>query len=117
MDSSSSIFTGSIPLGIVAGPFLGKRLGVFGAAMAAIKIGIAERPSGASYIQLYGVAILTGAGFTMSSFIGTLAFEDEGLMAQVRLGVLVASIMSGLVASLVLVAAARVHVSDAITKA
>src|SRR4029077_8758645 len=64
-----------------------------------------------------GVAILTGVGFTMSLFIGTLAFEDESLMAQVRLGVLVASILSGLVASLVLVAAARVHASDATTRA
>ena len=67
--------------------------------MAAIKLGAAERPAGASYIQLYGVAILTGVGFTMSLFIGTLAFEDESLMAQVRLGVLVASMLSGLVAS------------------
>jgi Na+:H+ antiporter, NhaA family len=50
----------------------------------------------------------------MSLFIGTLAFEDESLMAQVRLGVLVASILSGLVASLVLVAVARVHPSNAI---
>jgi Na+:H+ antiporter, NhaA family len=115
--TSSSTFAGAIPLGIIVGLFLGKQLGVFGAAMAAIKLGIAERPTGASYIQLYGVAILTGVGFTMSLFIGTLAFEDESLMDQVRLGVLAASILSGLVASLVLVAAARVHVSDATTKA
>jgi len=117
VDTSFSTFTGSIPLGIIAGLFLGKQLGVFGLAMVAIKIGVAERPAGASYIQLYGVAILTGVGFTMSLFVGTLAFEDESLMAQVRLGVLVASILSGLVASLVLVAAARVHASDATTRA
>ena len=109
VDTSSSTFTASIPLGIIAGLFVGKQLGVFGAAMAAIKLGIAERPAGTSYIQLYGVAILTGVGFTMSLFIGTLAFEDENVMAQVRLGVLVASILSGLVGSLVLVAAVRVH--------
>ena len=77
--------------------------------MAAIKLGVAERPAGTSYIQLYGAAILTGVGFTMRLFIGTLAFEDESVMAQVRLGVLVASILSGLVGSLVLVAAVRVH--------
>ena len=52
--------------------------------------------------QLYGVAVLTGVGFTMSLFIGTLAFEDEALMAQVRLGVLVASVLSGVIAVLVL---------------
>jgi hypothetical protein len=57
---------------------------------------------GASTAQLYGIAILTGVGFTMSLFIGTLAFEDETLMAQVRIGVLVASVLSGLVAWLVL---------------
>jgi len=118
VDTSFANFTGSIPLGIIAGLFLGKQLGVFGAAMAAIKLGAAERPTGASYIQLYGVAILTGVGFTMSLFIGTLAFEDEGLMAQVRLGVLVASILSGLVASLVLLAGARNHhLSDVTIKA
>src|SRR5205807_3465689 len=102
VDMSSSTFTGSIPLGIIAGLFLGKQLGVFGAAMAAIKLGVAQRPAGASTIQLYGVAILTGLGFTMSLFIGTLAFEDESLMAQDRLDVLVASVLSGLIASLVL---------------
>jgi len=118
VDTSFSTFTGSIPLGIIAGLFLGKQLGVFGAAMATIKLGAAERPAGASYIQLYGIAILTGVGFTMSLFIGTLAFEDESLMAQVRLGVLVASILSGLVASLVLLAGARHHnLSDVTTKA
>jgi NhaA family Na+:H+ antiporter len=118
VDTSFSTFTGPIPLGIIAGLFLGKQLGVFGAAMAAIKLGAAERPAGASYIQLYGIAILTGVGFTMSLFIGTLAFEDESLMAQVRLGVLVASILSGLVASLVLLAGARHHnLSDVTTKA
>ena len=58
-------------------------------------------------VQLYGIAILTGVGFTMSLFIGTLAFEEEALMAQVRLGVLVASILAGLVACLVLIMAAR----------
>jgi NhaA family Na+:H+ antiporter len=94
-----------VPLGIIAGLFIGKQLGVFAAAMAAIRLGIAERPAGASLAQLYGVAILTGLGFTMSLFIGTLAFESESLMAQIRLGVLVASVLSGVIAALVLIAA------------
>jgi NhaA family Na+:H+ antiporter len=98
-----------VPPGIIAGLFLGKQVGVFGAAMTAIKLGIAERPAGASIAQLYGVAILTGVGFTMSLFIGTLAFEDESLMAQVRLAVLVASVLSGLAAALTLIVAARIH--------
>ena len=63
--------------------------------MAAIKFGIAERPPGASIAQIYGIAVLTGVGFTMSLFIGTLAFEDEALMAQVRLGVLFAYLIHG----------------------
>jgi NhaA family Na+:H+ antiporter len=105
--TSFSALAGTIPLGIILGLFIGKQLGVFGAAMAAIRLGIAKLPEGASIAQLYGVAILTGVGFTMSLFIGTLAFEDEKLMAQVRLGALAASILSGLVAWLVLSLAAR----------
>ena len=104
---SFSTLTAPIPLGIIAGLFLGKQIGVFGAAMLAIKLGIAKPPAGASPAQLYGLAVLTGVGFTMSLFIGTLAFEDETLMAQVRIGVLAASVLSGLVAWLVLMVAAR----------
>lgn len=96
-----SNLTTPITLGIITGLFVGKQIGVFGAAMAAIKFGIAERPPGASIAQIYGIAVLTGVGFTMSLFIGTLAFEDEALMAQVRLGVLFASVLSGALASLV----------------
>ena len=109
---SLTSLTAPIPLGIIAGLFGGKQVGVFGATLAAIKLGIAERPSGASIAQLYGIAILTGVGFTMSLFIGTLAFEDETLMAQVRLGVLVGSVLSASVAALVLVAAARAPIQD-----
>jgi NhaA family Na+:H+ antiporter len=109
---SLSSLTARIPLGIIAGLVIGKQLGVFGAAMAAIKLRIAKFPEGASSAQLYGIAILTGVGFTMSLFIGTLAFEDESLMAQVRLGVLEASILSSLIACLVLVIAARSDRSD-----
>jgi Na+:H+ antiporter, NhaA family len=104
---SASTLTTPIPLGIILGLFVGKQLGVFGAAMAAIKLRIATPPADASGAQLYGIAILTGVGFTMSLFIGTLAFENEDLMAQVRIGVLVASVLSGLFAWLVLKLAAR----------
>ncbi len=102
---SLSTLAGPIPLGIVAGLFIGKQLGVFGAAMAAIRLGIAKLPEGVSIAQFYGVAILTGIGFTMSLFIGTLAFDDENLMSQVRLGALEASILSGLLAWLVITGA------------
>jgi len=92
-----------LPLGIIAGLFLGKQLGVFGAAITAIRLGLAEWPQGTSTAQLYGIAILTGVGFTMSLFIGTLAFADESTMAQVRLSVLAASALSGLLATILLV--------------
>jgi NhaA family Na+:H+ antiporter len=106
---SPATLAAPIPLGIIAGLFVGKQVGVFGAATAAIKLGIAKPPEGASSAQFYGIAILTGVGFTMSLFIGTLAFDDENLMAQIRVGVLVASILSGLAAWLVLVVAARAN--------
>src|ERR1700674_3646705 len=74
---------------------------------APVPLGIADRPEDATLAQLYGVTILTGIGFTMSLFIGTLAFEDEVTMAQVKLGVLVGSVLSGAAASIFMIAAAR----------
>lgn len=86
----------SVPLGILAGLLLGKQAGVFLASAAAIKWGWAEKPSGTSMVQLYGGAILTDIGFTMSLFIGTLAFDDDSILTQVRLAVLVASVLAAL---------------------
>jgi NhaA family Na+:H+ antiporter len=96
-----------IPLGIIAGLFIGKQLGVFGFSLLAIKLGFAAMPEGATSAKLYGVAILTGIGFTMSLFIGTLAFDDESILIQVRLGVLVASLLSGIAAAFILAASGR----------
>ena len=96
-----------IPLGIIAGLFIGKQVGVFGASVLAIKLGWAAMPEGATSARLYGIAVLTGVGFTMSLFIGTLAFDDEGVLTQVRLGVLVASLLSGTAAAMVLGASGR----------
>jgi len=103
-----SSLTASIPFGVAAGLFLGKQLGVFLFSAAAIRLGVADRPEGASFTQLYGVALLAGIGFTMSLFIGGLAFEEnEDIMAKVRLGVLVGSLLSAGIGSLVLLTAAR----------
>jgi NhaA family Na+:H+ antiporter len=107
--ASLASLTAPVPLGIIAGLFIGKQIGVFGAAIAALKLGIAQWPADASVLQLYGVAILTGIGFTMSLFIGTLAFEDDGLLTEIRMGVLVASVLAGAVAVLVLRLAVRRH--------
>jgi NhaA family Na+:H+ antiporter len=99
---SLSSLIGSIPLGIIAGLFLGKQLGVFLFSFGAIKSGFAQLPPRITLAHLYGAAILTGIGFTMSLFIGTLAFDDETMMAQVRVGVLIASLLSAIAAVLVL---------------
>lgn len=91
-----------IPLGIALGLFLGKQLGVFSFAWLAVKLGLARLPDGANWCQLYAVACLTGVGFTMSLFIGTLAFDDAATLNGVRLGVLMGSIASGLMGYLLL---------------
>jgi NhaA family Na+:H+ antiporter len=83
-----------VPLGIAAGLFLGKQIGVFLFVWAAVRLGLGERPEGASWVQIYGVALLCGIGFTMSLFIGTLAFEDPAFADDVRLGVLGGSLLS-----------------------
>ena len=82
------------PLGIALGLFLGKQIGIFGFAYAAVKAGLGRLPEGASWPQLYGVAILGGIGFTMSLFIGMLAYDDPESARMVRIGVLVGSALS-----------------------
>lgn len=86
-----------LTLGIALGLFLGKQFGIFGLAWAAIKLGIADKPAQSNWLQLYGVATLGGIGFTMSLFIGALAFTDPVLTDQVKLGVLTGSLLSGVV--------------------
>ena len=96
-------------LGITLGLFLGKQIGILGSIALAERFGIAQRPGGASWLQVYGVALLAGIGFTMSLFIGGLAFpNDVHLIDEVKLGVLCGSILSGLAGYLVLRFAPRV---------
>ena len=82
-----------VPLGIAAGLVLGKQFGVFGAAWAAIRLGAASPPEGASMSMLYGVALLCGIGFTMSLFIGSLAFNSELLLTETKVGVFAGSLL------------------------
>ena len=91
--------THPVTLGIICGLFIGKQIGIFGLCYAAIKLRLAKLPEDMSLLQLYGVAILCGVGFTMSLFIGSLAFEETGnnLLVDERLGILVASILSSIV--------------------
>ncbi|MCW8871330.1 MAG: Na+/H+ antiporter NhaA [Xanthomonadales bacterium] len=85
-----------VPLGIILGLFLGKQVGVFGMVVLARLLRVARLPEGVTWPQVYGVAILCGVGFTMSLFIGTLAFEHGNfeLLPGVKLGVLVGSLLS-----------------------
>ena len=86
-----------VPLGIVLGLFLGKQLGVFVFSYAAIKTKIAQMPSNTSWYNFYGVGVLTGIGFTMSLFVGNLAFVDNmQYMDGVKIGVLTGSLLSTL---------------------
>lgn len=85
-----------VPLGIAAGLFLGKQIGVFGFSYAAVKLGLSRLPGDITWLQFYGVALLTGVGFTMSLFIGTLAFADPAYQADVRIGVLTGSFLSAI---------------------
>jgi NhaA family Na+:H+ antiporter len=87
----------SVPLGIALGLLVGKPLGIVGATWLAVKGGLAPRPEGASWRQILGIGMLGGIGFTMSLFIGTLAFPDPVHAAQLRLGVLAGSIVSAVV--------------------
>ncbi len=94
---------GSVPLGIGLGLFIGKQLGVFGFSWLAIKFGIASLPKDSNWKQLYGVSILTGIGFTMSLFIGSLAFVDDQVYQLTdKLAILVGSFASGIVGYLIL---------------
>ena len=91
-----------IPLGIARGLLIGKPLGIYTFARVAIRSGVGAMPAGASQVQLFGTAILGGIGFTMSLFIGMLAFPGALESAEVRLGVLAGSLMSAVVGYLVL---------------
>ena len=94
----------SVPLGIALGLFFGKQLGIFGFVWAAVKLKLIKLPSAFSWKALYGIAALAGIGFTMSLFIGSLAFEETGvnLLFDERLGIVLGSLFSGLVGYFVL---------------
>ena len=95
-----------LTLGIAVGLFLGKQIGVFLATWIGVKSGIARLPENVTWRHVYGVACLTGVGFTMSLFIGSLAFGDADEMNAVRLGVVLGSVLSGLFGYVLLKSAA-----------
>jgi Na+:H+ antiporter, NhaA family len=91
-----------VTLGIAAGLLIGKPIGVWGAMWLAVAVGLARSPEGATWTRLLGVALLCGIGFTMSLFIGGLAFDDPAHAVQVRLGVLAGSLASAILGYAVL---------------
>jgi len=97
-------FTHSVPLGIAAGLFIGNQIGVFGFSWLAIKTGLARLPTGVNWLQMYGVALLCGIGFTMSLFISSLAFQqgEQTVPVDDRLGILIGSLLSGLLGYIIL---------------
>ncbi len=86
--------TQTVPLGIIAGLVIGKPVGILLTVAALVFTGFAKLPTGASWRDIIGVACLAGIGFTMSLFIGSLAFSDPALEAEVRVGVVAASLLS-----------------------
>lgn len=91
-----------VAMGVGVGLFLGKFMGIFGMAMLGIKLGWYKMPKGINTSMLLGISFLAAIGFTMSLFINSLAFSDQNLIEQAKMGVLMASLVSGLVGYLIL---------------
>ena len=97
-DVSFNTMLSPVPLGIICGLFFGKQIGVFLFSYLAVQLKLAEMPSNSIWIKFYGVGILTGIGFTMSLFVGNLAFVDYSSdISGVKIGVLVGSFLSAVV--------------------
>ena len=93
---------GSLPLAVAAGLVIGKQVGVFGTIWVADRLRLAPKPASLSWRQVYGAALLCGIGFTMSLFIGALAFADPALIDEAKIGTLAGSLAAGLLGYLVL---------------
>lgn len=106
---SLSTLLQAVPMGIALGLVLGKTVGILGSIALMVSLGWAQRPSGANWTQCLGMALLCGIGFTMSLFIGGLAFAGQGpgYDQQVKLGVLSGSLLAALLGTVVLLAAGR----------
>lgn len=112
---SLDMFLHPVPMGIALGLFLGNQIGVFSFSLLAIKTGLAKMPSGVTYTQLYGVAMLCGIGFTMSLFIGSLAFQGAVFDTPVdeRLGIIFGSLLSGIVGYILLYMTTSANAAEA----
>ncbi len=104
---SANVLAQPIPLGIALGLFLGKPIGILGGVWAMVQVGTARLPEGATWMHILGVAMLGGIGFTMSLFIGMLAFPEPAMAMPLRVGVLTGSLLSAVGGYLVLRVASR----------
>ncbi len=102
----------SVPLGIAAGLFIGKQIGVMLACWIIFKLGISKMPNGMNFKQIYGAALLCGVGFTMSLFIGGLAFGGGSPLFDERLGIIMGSIVSGIAGYIMLKVSLKENVSS-----
>ena len=101
---SADMLLHPVPIGIALGLIVGKQVGIFGICAIVIKLKLAKLPQGMSWSGLYGTAALCGIGFTMSLFIGSLAFEATGInrMFDERLGIIIGSVISGILGYIIL---------------
>ena len=101
-DVSLASLSNPVPLGIMSGLFFGKQIGVFFTTFLLIKMGYARLPSESNWIQMYGIALLTGIGFTMSMFINFLAFDTDIYINQAKIAILIASFASAVLGYILL---------------
>ena len=99
---SVSVFAEHLTLGVAAGLLLGKLVGVFGTVMLMVRLGLSDLPAQASWGQMAGTSLLCGIGFTMSLFIGLLAFDDPSIQDRIKIGILAGSILAGMSGAILL---------------
>lgn len=104
---SMSVITEPLTMGVAAGLLLGKLVGVLGTVAVLVNLKLAELPAKAGWVQMAGLALLCGIGFTMSLFIGLLAFNDPNVQDHVKIGILLGSLTSGLIGAALLMACGR----------
>jgi NhaA family Na+:H+ antiporter len=101
--ASMALLLDHVTLGVLVGLFIGKQIGVFAFSLLSIKLGWAEKPANSSWVSFYGVGVLTGIGFTMSLFVGNLAFPNSPYMDEVKIGVLLGSLLSTILGYAILI--------------
>ncbi len=111
-DFTSEVLLNDLVLGIALGLFFGKQLGVFSFVLLATKIKLCQLPKNSSWVEFYGVSVITGIGFTMSLFIGNLAFEDNLMLDKTKIAVLIGSIASFIYGGLILILMKKRQVFD-----